>query len=161
MRIVAFVRCCLNANTFTLLTVVLSGIISWIISAIYFYIGNRNDLKSSLLHPMKKQLAEPYSRDKYRILEEIYRGFNAYCKEYYYTNADITFFDDLTAIAENLMTVKKDKNEAEAKALNRRYLADFLYNNLYSIYLSKKKRFNYIMSKIEESKTPETNTEGS
>ena len=30
-----------------------------------------------------------------------------------------------------------------------------------SIRMSKKKRFNYIMSKIEESKTPETNTEES
>lgn len=30
-----------------------------------------------------------------------------------------------------------------------------------SIRMSKKKRFNYIMSKIEESKTPGTNNEGS
>lgn len=65
-----------------------------------------------------------------------------YFEHYDYNKSSVTFFDDLTAIAENLMTVKKDKNEAEAKALNRRYLADFLYNNLYSIYLSKKKRFS-------------------
>ena len=94
----------INANTFTLLTVVLSGIISWIISAIYFYIGNRNDLKSSLLHPMKKQLAEPYSRDKYRILEEIYRGYSAK----YLKKAERRVIDTLLSAYKDVCTYNED-----------------------------------------------------
>lgn len=31
-----------------------------------------------------------------RLEEEISSLFNAYCKEYYHTNADITFFDDFS-----------------------------------------------------------------
>lgn len=63
-----------------------------------------------------------------------------YFEHYNYNKSTVTFFDDLKTIAENLMSTKKDENEA--KALSRRYLADFLYNNLYSIYLGKKKKFS-------------------
>ena len=36
----------INTNIFTVISVVLSGLISWGISAIYFSRGNRNNLKS-------------------------------------------------------------------------------------------------------------------
>ena len=99
----------INANIFTLLTVVLSGIISLIISAIYFHIGNRNNLKSSLLHPMKKQLEEPYSRDKYKILEEIYRGYSAkYLKE-----AEKCVIDTLLSAYKDVCTYNEDMVNTE------------------------------------------------
>lgn len=61
----------INANIFTLLSVVLSGIISWVISAVYFSMGNRNVLKSSILHPMRLLLEETPSWNNYRTLMEL------------------------------------------------------------------------------------------
>ena len=37
----------INTNIFTVISVVLSGLISWGISAIYFSRGNRNNLRAS------------------------------------------------------------------------------------------------------------------
>lgn len=67
----------INSNIFTLITVVISGIISWGISALYFHCGNRNNVTASLLHPMKRILEEPFSWNNYKSLEEIYRGYSA------------------------------------------------------------------------------------
>lgn len=61
----------INANIFTLLSVVLSGLVSWIISAAYFSIGNRNTLKSAILHPMRRLLEQPPSWSNYRTLTEL------------------------------------------------------------------------------------------
>ena len=43
----------INANIFTLITVILSGLISWIISAIFYNKGNRENLKLSVIYPIK------------------------------------------------------------------------------------------------------------
>lgn len=61
----------LNANIFTSISVVLSGIISWGISAVYFSIGNRNNLRASVLHPMRRLLEGSPSGEKYRKLTEL------------------------------------------------------------------------------------------
>lgn len=66
-----------NANTFALLTVVISGLISWIISAIYFRIGNRNNLITSVIQPMKRILNEPYSWKNYKSLEKLSQSYSA------------------------------------------------------------------------------------
>lgn len=66
-----------NANTFALLTVVMSGLISWIISAIYFRIGNRNNLITSVIQPMKRILNEPYSWKNYKSLEKLSQSYSA------------------------------------------------------------------------------------
>lgn len=42
----------INTNIFTVISVVLSGLISWGISAIYFSRGNRNNLRASVLCPI-------------------------------------------------------------------------------------------------------------
>lgn len=57
-----------NTNIFTLLTVVLSGLISWFISAKYFTKGNRENLRVSLLYPMKRIIEESYSWKNYQKL---------------------------------------------------------------------------------------------
>ena len=61
----------INANIFTLLSVVLSGLVSWIISAAYFSVGNRNTLKSAILHPVRRLLEQPPSWSNYRTLTEL------------------------------------------------------------------------------------------
>jgi len=61
----------INANIFTLISVVLSGIISWIISAVYYSMGNRNVLKSSILHPIRRLLEDTPSWNNYRSLIEL------------------------------------------------------------------------------------------
>lgn len=60
----------INANIFTLISVILSGIVSWIISAVYFSIGNRNNLRASVLYPVRRLLESTPSWDKYRTLTE-------------------------------------------------------------------------------------------
>lgn len=66
-----------NSNTFALLTVIMSGVISWIISAIYFHIGNRNNLIASVIQPMKRILSESYSWKNYKMLEELLTSYSA------------------------------------------------------------------------------------
>lgn len=58
-------------NIFTLITVLLSGVFSWIISAIYFHIGNRNNLKVSIIYPVKRLLEEEKTYNNYTRLEEL------------------------------------------------------------------------------------------
>ena len=46
------------ANMFTMISVILSGILSWLISAIYYSIGNRNNLEVSVLYPIYPKVAK-------------------------------------------------------------------------------------------------------
>ena len=66
----------INANIFTLISVVLSGIVSWVISAVYFSIGNRNNLRASVLHPVRRLLENAPSWDKYRTLTEYTKDYS-------------------------------------------------------------------------------------
>lgn len=66
-----------NTNIFTLLTVVLSGLISWFISAKYFTKGNRENLRVSLLYPMKQIIEESYSWKNYQKLVCISKEYSA------------------------------------------------------------------------------------
>lgn len=67
----------INANAFTMISVILSGLVSWVISAIYFSIGNRNNLRASVLYPVK-QLIEgvPATWDRYRKLREYTKDYS-------------------------------------------------------------------------------------
>ena len=65
------------SNCFTLITVILSGIISLIISAIYYHKGNRNNLKMSVIHPIIRLLDDAYSRKNYDRLSEIAKDYSA------------------------------------------------------------------------------------
>lgn len=64
------------ANCFTLITVVLSGIISLIISAAYYHKGNRNNLKMVVIHPIIRLLEDGYSRKNYDELCEIAKDYS-------------------------------------------------------------------------------------
>ena len=72
----------INANIFTLITVILSGLISWIISAIFYNKGNREHLKLSVIYPIKGILGEKYSWKNYNKLANIRNSYSArYLKE--------------------------------------------------------------------------------
>lgn len=66
----------LYSNCFTLITVVLSGIISLIISAAYYHKGNRNNLKMAVIHPIIRLLEDSYSRKNYNELCEIAKDYS-------------------------------------------------------------------------------------
>lgn len=57
-------------HIFTLVTVILSGLISWWISAAYFKKSNRNALRLNVLFPMKRIISEERSWKNYKILED-------------------------------------------------------------------------------------------
>ena len=59
----------INANTFMMISVILSGLVSWGISAIYFSVGNRNNLRASVLYPVRQLIEDmPITWDRYRKL---------------------------------------------------------------------------------------------
>ena len=66
-----------NANVFTFLSVIVSGLISWGISASYFRKGNRDNLKSSVLHPMRRLLDGTCSREKYKELLDLSKEYGS------------------------------------------------------------------------------------
>ena len=67
----------INANIFTFLSVIASGLISWKISAVYFKKGNRDNLKSSVLHPMRRLLEGTCSCEKYKELSALSKEYSS------------------------------------------------------------------------------------
>lgn len=67
----------IRVNIFTLISVVLSGVVSWIISAIYFRFGNRNNLKSSVLYPMRTVLSDEPTWQRYKELTSLLKDHSA------------------------------------------------------------------------------------
>lgn len=64
------------ANIFTLVSVIVSGVVSWGISRAFFSKGNINNLKASVLYPVQHLLEDTPSWDKYRILAELTRNYS-------------------------------------------------------------------------------------
>ncbi|MBR5273216.1 MAG: hypothetical protein IKU25_07495 [Clostridia bacterium] len=67
----------INSNVFGLLTVVFSGLVSWLISALYFRKGNRNALRLNIIFPIKNILKEPRSWKNYKGLDELSKSYDA------------------------------------------------------------------------------------
>ena len=64
------------ANMFTMISVILSGILSWLISAIYYSIGNINNLEVSVLYPISRLLEKNPSRAGYKRLVEYTKDYS-------------------------------------------------------------------------------------
>ena len=64
-------------HIFTLATVLLSGLISWWISAAYFKKGNRNALRLNVLFSMRRIIFEQRSWKNYKILEDTSKTHDA------------------------------------------------------------------------------------
>lgn len=67
----------INANVFGLITVVLSGLLSWLISALYFRKGNRNALRLNVLFPINRIIKETLSWKNYKELEDLSKAYDA------------------------------------------------------------------------------------
>ena len=67
----------LYSNCFTIATVIVSGLISWIISAIYFHIGNRTNLKVSVILPIIELLQDKYTEENYISLCKLSGEYSA------------------------------------------------------------------------------------
>ena len=61
---------------FTLITVGLSGLISLIISHIYFWNGNRNNLKMSVIYPLIDLLKRQYTNDNYQKIVKLSKDYS-------------------------------------------------------------------------------------
>ncbi len=64
----------LKEEWFTILSIILSGAISWGISAIYFYKGNRSSLQSAIIIPLITITNEPVTRKNYAEVKDISRS---------------------------------------------------------------------------------------
>lgn len=62
-------------HVFTFVTVILSGIISWIISAAYYRKTNRNALRQNVIYPIKRKLIERHSLNNYKEIETLSKVF--------------------------------------------------------------------------------------
>ena len=65
------------SNCFTIITVIVSGIISLVISAAYYHKGNRNNLKMNIIHPIIRLFEEGYSQQNYKNLCEISKDYTS------------------------------------------------------------------------------------
>lgn len=65
------------SNIVTVLSVAISGFISLAITAIYYHMGNRNNLKMSIIYPIKRLLEEPYTRKNYDKLCDLSKEFSS------------------------------------------------------------------------------------
>lgn len=66
----------LYANIFTILTVVISGLISWIISAYYFNSSNRKNLEMSVIYPICNIINKTIDSNNYKILEKLSKDYS-------------------------------------------------------------------------------------
>ena len=66
----------LQDEWFTLVSILLSGLISWVISAVYFYKGNRSTLQMSVLFPILNILSDTVSRKNYIEIKELSSGYS-------------------------------------------------------------------------------------
>lgn len=64
----------LKEEWLTILSIILSGAISWGVSAIYFYKGNRVNLQSAIIIPLLTITEEPVSRKNYAEIKEFSRS---------------------------------------------------------------------------------------
>jgi len=66
-------------NWLTIVSIVLSGLISLIVSAIYYNKGNRNNLQMTMIFPISELLKERYSRKNYGAICNLSEN---YCARY-------------------------------------------------------------------------------
>lgn len=66
----------LYSNCFTIVTVIVSGLVSWIISAIYYHIGNRTNLVVSVILPIIELLQDNYTKENYTSLCKLSREYS-------------------------------------------------------------------------------------
>lgn len=66
----------LDGNLFNILSIILSGIISLVISSFYYKRGNREALKKTVIYPIKELLGQAYNTTNYDKLLELSKNYN-------------------------------------------------------------------------------------
>ena len=129
------------SNCFTLITVVLSGIISLVISAIYYHKGNRNNLKMAVIYPVMRVLEDNYSRKNYDKLCEITKDYSIRYlskEESSRLNAlllaykDVSTYNDIAVKADSLFSYfeyKLKKNQINPKPIPVEHEGEIVYND--------------------------------
>lgn len=136
------------SNIFTIVTVVFSSIISLVISATYFHIGNRNNLKISIVYPIKRileghytmknykklcKMSEEYSAKYFKITEKkiLFSMLNAYKDVCNYNStevyAKILFLYFLDKLKENNIDVNCYPVEVDYNVVAYGYPVDLMY----------------------------------
>ena len=64
----------LKGQGFNILSIIISGMISWVVSAVYFYKGNRANLQSSVIFPLLCIISEPVSTKNLTEVKDISRN---------------------------------------------------------------------------------------
>lgn len=101
----------LYSNIFTIITVVVSCAASYGISALYFHIGNRNNLKMTLIHPIKRIVKdEKVSREKYKLIVEASKD---YCSRYLHSK-ERTKINNLIEKYGKVTTYNEDRANADS-----------------------------------------------
>lgn len=129
------------SNYFTLATVVVSGIVSLIISAIYYRKGNRNSLKMTVIHPIIRILNDGYSRKNYENLCELVKDYSSRYlnKKEMETINDlldkykaVSVYNDAAVTADILFSYfqyKLKKNKINPKPVPVEYDGEFVYSD--------------------------------
>ena len=127
------------SNCFTMITVVLSGIVSLIISAVYYHKGNRNNLKMSVIYPIVRLLKDGYTRQNYNSLCEISKEYST---RYISKNEakklmlllvaykEVSTYSDIyvkAAILFSYFEYKLKKNQIEVKPVPMEYDGEIVY----------------------------------
>lgn len=127
------------SNCFTMITVVLSGIVSLIISAVYYHKGNRNNLKMSVIYPIVRLLKDGYTRQNYNSLCEISKEYST---RYMSKNEakklmlllvaykEVSTYSDIyvkAAILFSYFEYKLKKNQIEVKPVPMEYDGEIVY----------------------------------
>ena len=84
----------------TAFSIILSGIISWIISAIYFKKNNRENLKNSIVAPLLKFLKQPYNTKTYKQIQKLTQNYSYV----YFTKKEKNFLSELTIKYEHFVS---------------------------------------------------------
>ena len=101
----------LKEEWLTILSIILSGAISWIISAIYFHKGNRVNLQSAVIIPLLNITKEPVSRKNYAEIKEISQNP---LTRFFHKNERKTF---IKLITEYRFVYSYNENSANATAV--------------------------------------------
>ena len=129
------------SNCFTIITVIVSGIISLVISAAYYHKGNRNNLKMNVIHPIIRLFGEEYSQKNYEKLCGIAQDYTVrYMKrnEMSCLNKlldaykEVCRYNEISVTADSLFSYfeyKLKKNNINPKPVPVEYQGEYVYDD--------------------------------
>lgn len=129
------------SNWFTLITVVISGILSLIISTAFYRKGNRSNLKIAVIHPIIRLLEDADSRKNYDKLNEIVKDYSIrYLRKkekiklntLLFAYKEVSRYDDITVNSDILFSYfvyKLKKNKINPKPVPVEFEGEVIFND--------------------------------